>query len=99
MGLKTSKPMEMIKEGESIVDFLRMNAFFRDVRDTASLEKAAQMFQVVRITLTKGEVKNIIKKGDVGDCLYIVARGLVEVSAPGENGTRTVLRRLVRFFF
>lgn len=96
MGQSGSKDVEMIKDGESIVDFLKKNAFFRDVKDVASLKKAAQMFEVVRLTQGVGETRRIIKKGDIGDCLYIVARGQVEVSAPDEKGNRTVLRKLVR---
>jgi len=46
--------------------------------------------------LQAGERRNIIKKGDIGDCLYIVARGQVEVSAPDEKGNRMVLRKLVK---
>jgi len=86
----------MIKEGESVVDFLRKNAFFRDVKVLADLEKAARMFDVVRINLKPGETKSIIKKGDIGDCLYIVARGQVEVSASDEKGSKMVLRKLVK---
>jgi len=96
MGSGGSKQVEYIKEGESVVDFLRKNAFFRDVKDLASMRKVASMFEVVRLTQQPGETKRIIRKGDIGDCLYIVARGQVEVSAPDEKGERTVLRKLVR---
>jgi len=96
MGQKGSKHEEMVKDGESVVDFLKKNAFFRDVKDIASLHKAASMFEIVRLTQAAGETKRIIRKGDIGDCLYIVARGQVEVSAPDEKGNRTVLRKLVR---
>jgi CRP-like cAMP-binding protein len=98
MGLcgSSQKPIEMVKEGESVVDFLRKNAFFRDVKEVSQLEKAARAFEIVRINLKHGETKNIIKRGDIGDCLYIVARGQVEVSASDEKGGKLVLRKLVK---
>ena len=40
------------------------------------MEKAAKTFEIIRINLKPNETKNIMKKGDVGDCLFIVARGL-----------------------
>jgi CRP-like cAMP-binding protein len=96
MGTTGSKGVEYVKDGESVVDFLKKNAFFRDVKDSASLQKAAAMFELIRLTQHAGETRRIIRKGDIGDCLYIVARGQVEVSAPDEKGNRTVLRKLVR---
>lgn len=80
MGCTASAPaIEEIKSGETVVDFLKKNAFFRDLKDTASLEKAARLFQVVRYDVHPGETKVIIKRGDPGDSLFILARGTVEV--------------------
>ncbi|KAH9260960.1 hypothetical protein BASA81_000656 [Batrachochytrium salamandrivorans] len=96
MGVTGSKQVEMIKEGESVVDFLKKNAFFRDIKDLSQLKRAAGVFEVIRITQNPNESRRIISKGDIGDCLYIVARGQVEVAAPDELGNRTVLRKLIR---
>jgi CRP-like cAMP-binding protein len=74
---------------EEIAPLLGRTELFGRLSDKARLELAAHMIERL---IPRGDV--IFHKGDFGDCLYVVAKGLVKVFMTSPEGIEMVLATL-----